>query len=112
MLSLKHRVLQGLPRDGSQQLGEQVVSQQQEPEDPLESMRIMLKWQAQDNFEATLTGRTLLYYATLANEPEPVRLILEHQRTVSINVVLTKPDLVIGQVSTTPLINSMMYAYL
>ena len=59
--------------------------------------------------EAKLTGQSLLYYATLADQPEAVRLILQSESAATINMVVAKPDQLIGQISSTPLMTSMAY---
>ena len=61
--------------------------------------------------KASTTGRSLLYYAALANEPDAVRLLLERHGTSGIDAlaVAAKEDLAMGETAHTPLMNAMVY---
>ena len=75
--SVRDLVLSGLPRDGWAHLGRQELVGQEHPQaqlqNPLEAFAERLRWQPHDDARAKRTGRSLLYYATVANDIEAER---------------------------------------
>ena len=122
LASVRHWIITGLPHLNAH-VGDHEHAPQQQSKIPhmvqrpmddeapgaIELLKARLNWGCQDNVSAQKTGRSLLFYATLANEPEAVRALLQHQRPKQINAAMRNPDFSMGELPFTPLMASMTF---
>eukprot|EP00930_Biecheleria_cincta_P003905 TRINITY_DN104812_c0_g1_i1.p1 TRINITY_DN104812_c0_g1~~TRINITY_DN104812_c0_g1_i1.p1 ORF type:complete len:735 (+),score=97.79 TRINITY_DN104812_c0_g1_i1:68-2206(+) len=89
-------------------LAEEADEEQGLVQDPLERLKTKLQWQPGDDAPARKTGRTLLWYATLADDSEAVISLLkdpEHLATLNIRAKNIFPAS--GEWDSFPLSNAM-----
>ncbi len=68
-----------------------------------------LNWEPKDDSTAKTTGRSLLLYATVANDVEAVRMLLQERGPADINTSVKNPDKCMGQVPALPLHIAMTF---
>merc|ERR1740130_2121193 len=73
-------------------------------------LQVRLKWKSSDDEAGKVTGRTLLWHAALANNPEAVKVLLRHCDPVSLNAHCQNPNKLLGERMLSPLMCGMCYA--
>jgi len=77
---------------------------------PIEALRTRLAWEKRDEENSQETGRSLLWYAAMADDFGAVQSLLKSIKLEDINRVLTNPDMQCGELAATPLMLAMAFA--